>query len=63
MKREEKVDTGEVEQKRRADTSAKGRKPSIVCELGEIPLDTDEMEAEAMKFCRNPRDWRCGCGH
>ena len=35
----------------------------IVCELGSVPLDADEMEMEKIKFCRNPKDWRCGCGH
>lgn len=34
----------------------------ITCEFGELPLDLDEIESEKIKFCRNPKDWRCGCG-
>lgn len=34
----------------------------IACEFGQLPLELDELESEKIKFCRNPRDWRCGCG-
>ena len=34
----------------------------ILCELGSVPLDADDIEMEKIKFCRNPKDWRCGCG-
>ena len=45
--------------------AAENRQPElmILCELGSVPLDADEMEMEKIKFCRNPKDWRCGCGH
>jgi len=34
----------------------------IVCEFGNLPIEMDELENEKIKFCRNPKDWRCGCG-